>query len=133
MSTSSNQFELFIGSSLIGKGNYTQLFDLIRDAASQGKEVRLVPVKKRPPQPPKRTMRYVATVHLVLPEEIRNENRADEAISEMLTNNLESNGAIDDWGYTKIGGQFLRPSKQMVKDARHPDFEDDVNFSMFDY
>lgn len=77
-------------------------------------------------EPPRWIKRYVATVQLVLtPDDaLDSEAVACDAISAALTENLESNGVIEDWAYLRVGGQYMGPSLETVRNLQHPDFED---------
>ena len=58
---------------------------------------------------------YLATVQILIPE-CDSQAQAEDAIIAMLTENLQYSGAILDWGYLKIGGQFLYPQKIAISD-----------------
>lgn len=55
--------------------------------------------------------RFVATIQVLLPEEIENENAACDYISEGLR---ETGLLVDDWSYLKLGCQFLYPVEKIV-------------------
>lgn len=77
-------------------------------------------------EPPRWIKRYVATVQLVLtPDDaLDSEAAACDAVSAALTETLEASGHIDDWAYLRVGGQYMGPSLETVRNLQHPDFED---------
>lgn len=65
---------------------------------------------------------WICTVQLLIPEiaegepDITSEAEACDAVSAMLSENLRQSGALLDWSYLKVGGQFLSPVSITVSD-----------------
>lgn len=74
-------------------------------------------------------MMYVCTVQIAL--EADNPAEAADGISACLSENLQSSGAIYDWGYLSVGGQYLYPT-EVVGELACPPFERGVAAGNYD-
>lgn len=115
--------EVYIDGGLVGRGPIAVFRRGIDLAIENGSEIKIKPVR---PAQHRVVERYVATVHLVLPGGNNSQAEAVDAVSAMLTDNLESHGVIDGWGYAKFGGHWLYPSMQHVRSPEQAEDSGDI-------
>jgi len=55
---------------------------------------------------------YVATVQIMVLA--KNQDEANEVFQSLLTQGAMHEGTIFDWGYLKVGGQYLYPTERVL-------------------